>query len=88
MRTSSIGWLGIALLLASVVRTGRQQQPPPVAQRGAAEVSCGPGGTPAGITWPSPALPTGPIVLETGIQRNIKLFVTKGLNQPFSMAFA
>jgi glucose/arabinose dehydrogenase len=29
----------------------------------------------------------GPIVLETAIQRQLRLFVTKGLNQPWSMAF-
>jgi glucose/arabinose dehydrogenase len=42
---------------------------------------------PPPITWPSPALPAGPIVLDTGIQHQIRLFVTKGLNQPWSMAF-
>ena len=47
----------------------------------------GRGGTPPPINWPSPSLPAGPIVIETAIQRNIKLFVTKGLNQPWSMAF-
>ncbi len=50
----------------------------------------GAGGAPTApppITWPSPALPEGPIVLDTGIQHQIRLIVTKGLNQPFSMAF-
>ena len=42
---------------------------------------------PPGINWPSPPLPDGPIVLDTGIQHQIRLIVTKGLNQPFSMAF-
>ncbi len=42
---------------------------------------------PPGITWPSPPLSDGPIVLDTGIQHEIRLFVTKGLNQPWSMAF-
>ncbi len=42
---------------------------------------------PPPILWPSPALPDGPIVLDTGIQRQIRLIVTKGLNQPWSMAF-
>src|SRR6266480_5930939 len=42
---------------------------------------------PPGINWPSPPLPDGPIVLDTGIQHQIRLFVTKGLNQPWSMAF-
>ena len=42
---------------------------------------------PPPINWPSPPLPDGPIVLDTGIQHQIRLTVTKGLNQPFSMAF-
>ena len=42
---------------------------------------------PPPIIWPSPALPDGPIVLDTGIQHEIRLVVTKGLNQPWSMAF-
>jgi aldose sugar dehydrogenase len=42
---------------------------------------------PPPITWPSPPLADGPIVLDTGIQHQIRLVVTKGLNQPWSMAF-
>ena len=42
---------------------------------------------PPAIVWPSPPLPAGPIVLDTGIQHQIRLFVTKGFNQPWSMAF-
>ncbi|HEY1241097.1 MAG TPA: PQQ-dependent sugar dehydrogenase [Bryobacteraceae bacterium] len=42
---------------------------------------------PPPITWPSPPLADGPIVLDTGIQHQIRLTVTKGLNQPWSMAF-
>jgi len=42
---------------------------------------------PPGINWPSPPLSDGPIVLDTGIQHEIRMFVTKGLNQPWSMAF-
>jgi len=42
---------------------------------------------PPPITWPSPPLADGPIVLDTGIQHEIRLTVTKGLNQPWSMAF-
>ncbi|MBV8844679.1 MAG: PQQ-dependent sugar dehydrogenase [Bryobacterales bacterium] len=42
---------------------------------------------PPPINWPSPPLPDGPIVLDTAIQRQVRLFVTKGLNQPWSMAF-
>jgi glucose/arabinose dehydrogenase len=42
---------------------------------------------PPPILWPSPPLADGPIVLDTGIQHEIRLVVTKGLNQPWSMAF-
>ena len=42
---------------------------------------------PPPITWPSPVRPDGPIILDTGIQHQIAIFVTKGLNQPWSMAF-
>ena len=42
---------------------------------------------PPPIIWPSPPLADGPIVLDTGIQHQIRLVVTKGLNQPWSMAF-
>jgi glucose/arabinose dehydrogenase len=42
---------------------------------------------PPPLTWPSPPLADGPIVLDTGIQHQIRLIVTKGLNQPWSMAF-
>jgi aldose sugar dehydrogenase len=42
---------------------------------------------PPAINWPSPPLPDGPILLDTGIQHQIQLVVTKGLVQPWSMAF-
>jgi glucose/arabinose dehydrogenase len=60
------------------------QQPAPAA------AGRGPGRAPTaspGISWPSPPLPDGPIVLDTGIQHQIRLTVTKGLVHPFSMAF-
>jgi aldose sugar dehydrogenase len=46
-----------------------------------------PAGTPPPIVWPSPPLPDGPIVVETAVERQIRLIVTKGLTQPWSMAF-
>jgi len=45
------------------------------------------GTTPKPILWPSPELPDGPIPLETGVERNLSLVVTKGFVQPWSMAF-
>src|SRR5262245_23293799 len=53
------------------------------AQQGGTRVA----NAPPPIVWPSPALPEGPIVLDTGIQHEVRLTVTKGLNQPWSMAF-
>jgi hypothetical protein len=41
---------------------------------------------PPPINWPAPPLPDGPIVLDTAIQHQIRLVVTKGFNQPWSMA--
>src|SRR5712671_6110799 len=83
--TYSTGSFAVALMLVlSIVAGGAQQQPAaaviaPAPARGAT--------SPPAIAWPSPALPDGPIVLDTGIQHQIRLIVTKGLNQPFSMAF-
>ena len=54
----------------------------PAAQQGAIGPTA-----PPGINWPSPPLPDGPIILDTGIQHQVRLVVTKGLNQPWSMAF-
>ena len=56
-------WIGfpamIAVLLVAGVKTHAQTGRAPTA--------------PPPITWPSPALPDGPIVLETGIQRQIRV---------------
>jgi glucose/arabinose dehydrogenase len=65
----------LMLILAGVA--GRAQQPAPVRAPTA----------PPPIVWPSPPLADGPIILDTGIQHQIRLIVTKGFNQPFSMAF-
>ena len=42
---------------------------------------------PPPINWPSPPLADGPIVVDTALVRPIKITVTKGLVQPWSMAF-
>ena len=86
-----IGSFVTVLMLVLVRVAGSAQQPPGPAQ-GAAGGQTPPaaarGATaPPAINWPSPPLPDGPIVLDTGIQHQIRLFVTKGLNQPWSMAF-
>ena len=75
--------LAVPLALALAVVAVRAQQPPAGRQGGPARAPT----APPGINWPSPPLPDGPIVLDTGIQHQIRLVVTKGLNQPWSMAF-
>jgi glucose/arabinose dehydrogenase len=77
--TSSLA-AALTLILAGA---GRAQQPAGVPARAGGRAPT----APPPITWPSPPLPDGPIVLDTGIQHQIRLIVTKGLNQPFSMAF-
>jgi aldose sugar dehydrogenase len=63
---------------------GRGQQPPAApGGRGAGRAPT----APPPINWPSPPLADGPIILDTAIQHQLQLVVTKGLNQPWSMAF-
>jgi aldose sugar dehydrogenase len=78
-------WIGFLVMIAVLALA---------AVRGRAQQASGPQGgaqraptAPPPINWPSPPLPDGPIVLDTGIQHQIRLIVTKGLNQPWSMAF-
>src|SRR5512144_943444 len=75
-----ISTLGSILVLAVAASRAQQQT---AAKGKAAKAPT----APPGINWPSPPLADGPIVLDTGIQHQIRLMVTKGLNQPWSMAF-
>jgi glucose/arabinose dehydrogenase len=77
--------LGFALVFAVLAVRAQQAAAPqtPGAGRGAGKAPT----APPPIIWPSPPLADGPITLDTGIQHQIRLFVTKGLNQPWSMAF-
>lgn len=75
--------MAFGLMLALAGTGGRAQQPAAPKGKAAGKAPT----APPGINWPSPPLPDGPIVLDTGIQHQIRLMVTKGLNQPFSMAF-
>jgi len=82
MKTRVYIWtLSIGLMLVLAAVASRAQQPAAAKGKGKAPTA------PPGINWPSPPLADGPIVLDTGIQHQIRLIVTKGLNQPFSMAF-
>jgi aldose sugar dehydrogenase len=78
-------WIGFRVMIAVLSLagvTGRAQQAGGP-QSGAVRAPT----APPAIIWPSPPLPDGPIVLDTGIQHQIRLIVTKGLVQPWSMAF-
>jgi glucose/arabinose dehydrogenase len=86
-------WVGtVALLVGVVVAVGSAQQQ--TGGRGG-QAPAAPGGRGAGraptaqppILWPSPPLPDGPLTIDTAIQHQIRLAITKGLNQPWSMAF-
>jgi len=85
MKSHRLSWalaFGVLLALAG----GRAQQPAAPQNKDAKGKGKAPTAPPP-INWPSPALSDGPIVLDTGIQHKIRLIVTKGLNQPWSMAF-
>jgi glucose/arabinose dehydrogenase len=87
MKTRVCIWtfsIGLMLVLAAVA--GRAQRPAGLAEKAKGKAGKAPT-APPGINWPSPPLADGPIVLDTGIQHQIRLIVTKGLNQPWSMAF-
>src|SRR5690348_4346908 len=78
MTTRLVAFAASLTTLALIVPLAGQQAP--AAGRGNATA-------PPPIIWPSPPIPDGPISVETGLIRPVKITVTKGLNQPFSMAF-
>lgn len=83
---SAVGALGLG-----VVAVSAQQPPAAAAGQAGAQAPAGRGrGAPTApppINWPSPALPDSPMVYETALVRPIRVVATKGLNQPWSMAF-
>jgi glucose/arabinose dehydrogenase len=66
-------------LVVSAVTLSAQQAP---AGRGRGQATA-----PPGINWPSPPLPDGPILVDSGLVRPVKITITKGLTQPWSMVF-
>ena len=83
---------GVSAMAVGVAVLSAQQTPAGQAaagQAGQATQGRGRGAptAPPPINWPSPALADGPIVVDTALVRPIKITVTKGLNQPWSMAF-
>lgn len=85
--------LVLVLGLSPIVGASRAQQPPAAAAQaggGGSQQAQGAGrglGAPPPIVWPSPPLPDGPMVYDTAVQRQIRVVPTKGLIQPWSMAF-
>jgi aldose sugar dehydrogenase len=77
MRTASVSVCG--LMLTAVI-SAQQPTPPPAGGRGQATA-------PPPINWPSPPLPDGPLSIDTGLVRPLKVTLLKGLTQPWSMAF-
>jgi glucose/arabinose dehydrogenase len=82
--------LSSAAVAAALVAAGHAQQTPPNAPGGGPgqQPPAARGATaPSPIIWPSPPLSSEPMVYDTAIQHQIRVVPTKGLNQPWSMAF-
>ena len=80
-------WKVAAFSAAAVAASLAIHAQQPASQSKQAQAKQKGGGTPKAIQWPSPPLPDGSIRLETGLERNLRVVITKGLVQPFSMAF-
>ena len=79
----------VAAFAALITLLAQAQQPAaaPGAAPGKDKAKAKGGGAPKGINWPSPPLPDSPYKFDTGVERNLTLTITKGLNTPFSMVF-
>jgi len=83
----SIGSTLAAVVLVAAVAPHAQQ---PAAQGGRGQAPAGGRGAPTApppIQWSTPPPPDGPVVLDTGIQHQVRVVPMKGLVQPWSMAF-
>lgn len=92
MTKQSLAVFAVLVAVATGALIAQQPPAPPAAgQPPPAGAQAGRGrGTPTApppITWNSPPLPDGPMLYETGLVRPIRVTATKGLNQPWSMAF-
>jgi glucose/arabinose dehydrogenase len=76
--------LQACLVVLSAVVVAAQQPPAAGAAQGRGR---GQATAPPGINWPSPPLPDGPLNIDTGLVRPVKVTIIKGLNQPWGMAF-
>jgi glucose/arabinose dehydrogenase len=82
-----IGTLAVCAASLSAQQQQQAGQAGGAGQAGQPGRGRGPATAPPGINWPSPPLPDGPLNIETALVRPVKITVTKGLNQPWSMAF-
>ena len=73
-----------AFAAIGVAAVAAQQPPPPQPQAGRGGVGAT---APPPINWPSPPLPEGSLTYDTALVRPIRIVATKGLIQPWSMAF-
>ncbi len=73
------GWMAALGLTTAMVAVRAQQS----VGRGAGKAPT----APPPINWPSPPLPDGAITVDTALVRPVRITITKGLNQPWSMAF-
>ena len=90
IRASVVGALVVIGAVVGLVVAPHAQQPPAPAAGGRGQAPPAGRGAPTappGINWPSPPLPDGPILEDTGIVHQIRIVPTKGLIQPSSMAF-
>ena len=78
MGRAILGVCGLILTAAAI--SAQQPTAPAAGGRGQATA-------PPPINWPSPPLPDGPLTIDTGLVRPIKITILKGLTQPWSMAF-
>jgi glucose/arabinose dehydrogenase len=91
MSRLSVAVGAVVVAITTGVLIAQQPTPPAAAQTAPGGAAPGRGrGAPTApppITWPSPPLPDGPMLYETGLVRPIRISTTGGLNQPWSMAF-
>jgi aldose sugar dehydrogenase len=86
-RFLAIGFVAAAGAAAIAAQQAQQPAAPGGAQAPAAGRGRGAPTAPPPIRWESPPLPDSPMVYETALVRPIRITATKGLNQPWSMAF-
>src|SRR5438552_4134458 len=88
MRFSGRSWLGwgmaVTVATAAIMAAGAQQ----VRKQTFAPHERNKGDAPPPIIWEPPALPDGSVNLESAEERHLRVVVvTKGLEQPWSVAF-